>query len=410
MDDGGAVTLRARYVFPIVGQPIEGGTITLRGDRIIAVGRSKNEPVTRDLGNAAILPGLVNAHTHLEFSDLRSPLGQAGASLPDWIRQVLLTRETAARSAVTSISRGLSESIAAGATMLGEIATGPLASEFYCRADVTVFRELIAMSAQRAPQQLAVAERHLVGPWPHEALRPGLSPHAPYTVSPRLLDSAITLARAWNVPAAMHLAESREELELLAAGTGPLVELLKERGVWTPGTVARGTRPLDYLRALAQAPRSLVIHGNYLAPDEIDFLGQHRQQMSVVFCPRTHARFGHDPYPLGRLLAAGAQVALGTDSRASNPDLSLLNEMRFVVERYRVGPQVVLELATRNGAAALGRLQDAGMLEAGKLANLAVVALPDRRCKDPHELLLEQDAHVIQTWWRGRRVYDALAE
>ena len=94
--------------------------------------------------------------------------------------------------------------------------------------------------------------------------------------------------------------------------------------------IPRGSRPLDYLRALADSPRALVIHGNYLSGEELAFIGERRERMSLVFCPRTHAYFGHAPYPLERAVSAGARVALGTDSRASNPDLSLLEEMRFV--------------------------------------------------------------------------------
>ncbi len=132
------------------------------------------------------------------------------------------------------------------------------------------------------------------------------------------------------VPVAMHLAESREELDLLRDGTGPFQDLLDERSMWDPQAIPLGSRPLDYLRMLADAPRALVIHGNYLDDEELAFLGANRERMSLVYCPRTHAYFFHPPYPLGRALAAGVHVALGTDSRASNPDLSLLEEMRFV--------------------------------------------------------------------------------
>ena len=122
----------------------------------------------------------------------------------------------------------------------------------------------------------------------------------------------------------MHLAESREELELLADGAATFRELLEERSMWDAAAIPARHRGRSIIcGVLAEAPRSLVIHGNYLAGDEIAFLGQRRETMSVVYCPRTHAYFGHEPYPLEAMLAAGVRVALGTDSRASNPDLEL---------------------------------------------------------------------------------------
>jgi len=194
-------------------------------------------------------------------------------------------------------------------------------------------------------------------------------------------------------------------LELLAAGTGPFRQLLEELQVWSPEAIPRGTRVLDYLRELTAAPRTLVIHGNYLAADEIEFLAARADRLAVVYCPRTHAWFGHPSYPLARMLAAGVRIALGTDSRASNPDLSLLEELRFVARHYpQIDPAAVLELGTLAGARALGIDQEAGTLAAGKLANLTVVPLPEGEAGDPHELLFDSNLPACQTWFRGRAV------
>jgi cytosine/adenosine deaminase-related metal-dependent hydrolase len=202
----------------------------------------------------------------------------------------------------------------------------------------------------------------------------------------------------------MHLAESREELELLARGTGPFRQLLNELGVWSPDVFAAGARPLDYLRVMEQAPRALVIHGNYLDGEETDFLAARAAKLSVVFCPRTHAFFGHDRYPLARMLARGVNVALGTDSRASNPDLSLLSEMRYCAASHaEVPPAKILELATLRGARALGTSGDTGSLAAGKLANLTAVALPDHEAADPHDLIFDGALPVVASWHRGQR-------
>jgi len=202
----------------------------------------------------------------------------------------------------------------------------------------------------------------------------------------------------------MHLAESREELEFLRDGSGPFRELLESRGGFDPSARPRGSRPLGELRCLSQAHRALVIHGNYLDDDEIEFVGQHRHQMAVVFCPRTHSWFGHDPYPLEKLLAAGAVVALGTDSRASSPDLSLLAEMRHVARSFpSLSRTTILELGTLGGAKAFGREMEIGTLQPGNWADLTAIHLPDDAQADPHERLIDGDGGVVGTWVRGNQ-------
>ena len=232
-----------------------------------------------------------------------------------------------------------------------------------------------------------------------------MSPHAPYTVHPELLARAVDLSVEHEMPLAMHLAESREEIDFLRDGRGPFRELLESRGAWDPTARPRGARPLDELRVLSRAHRALVVHGNYLDDEEIDFLGRQRRQMAVVYCPRTHAWFGHARYPLEKLLAAGAIVALGTDSRASSPDLSLLAEMRHVARAFpAMSRATILELGTLGGARALGLDSRIGTLEPGKWANLAVVALPEDAAADPHELILDAAGPVVATWVRGNRI------
>ncbi len=175
----------------------------------------------------------------------------------------------------------------------------------------------------------------------------------------------------------MHIAESREELELLRDNAGPFRQLLEDRSMWDPAAVPSGSRPLDYLQMLADAPRSLVIHGNYLDDEELQFLSARREKMSLVYCPRTHTFFLHSPYPLCRALELGIRVALGTDSRASNLDLDLLADMQFVARSHpTIDPQEVLRMGTLNGAEALGRF-DVGSITVGKLANLVAIPFAD---------------------------------
>jgi len=398
--------LKARYVLPVTTPPIPGGVVTIVGDRIAEVGAKPAGEEVEDLGNAVVLPGLVNAHTHLEFSDLAKPLGEPGIGFVDWIRRVVAQRLQRDDRSQQPVKKGLRESIRNGTTTLGEIARPGWPVEQFddARFDATVFLELIAMTSDRVAAALELAQRHLAAAKSSSTWHPGLSPHAPYSVHPELLAALVSLSAAGGVPVAFHLAESPEELELLRDGSGPFRELLDELAAWDPNRFPPGTRPLNYLHTLAGARRSLIVHGNYLDDEEIALLAEHRRQMAVVYCPRTHIFFQHESYPLGRMLAAGVTVALGTDSRASSPDLNLLAEMRSAAARHPdVAPETILRMGTILAAEALGRQAEVGSLEPGKVANLAVVALPDHHAADPHELLFSRDQPVIATWRRGRK-------
>jgi cytosine/adenosine deaminase-related metal-dependent hydrolase len=266
------------------------------------------------------------------------------------------------------------------------------------------FAEVIGFSRARAESAFVAAQTSL------ELLRRlcgevGVSPHAPYTVSPELLQRLIGLANQRFLPVAMHLAESEEELELLDAGTGPFQELLEERSMWDAEAIPRGSRPMDYLRMLAEAPRALIIHGNYLDGDEFDFIAANADKLSVVYCPRTHAYFRHPPYPLAELFRKGVRVALGTDSRASNPDLNLWEEMRYVSRTFpAIDPRQILRMATLSGAEALGRDAVTGSITPGKMANLLAMPLEIHRtanADDALESLFANDAMPTSVWFQG---------
>jgi aminodeoxyfutalosine deaminase len=402
----GRKILRARYVFPVAGRPIASGTVTIEGQRIVAVGQCGGQ--SHDLGNVAILPGLVNAHAHLDFSDLAEPLGRPGISLPDWIRLVMADRRERADKTRQPVALGLAEGLRQGVTTVGDIAQPGWSTADVAGSPlgVTAFLELIAPKAERVAGARELARTHLqAAAAPSTSWQSGLSPHTPFTVHPELLAAVIGLSARERVPLAMHLAESQEELELLRHGTGPLRGLLEGLDAYDPTTIPVGTRPLDYLRLLASAHRTLVIHGNYLDDEEVAFLAANAARMAVVYCPRTHAWFARGTYPLQEMLAAGVSMALGTDGRGSSPDLSLLAEMRFVARQYPgVGLDRVLQLGTIDGARALGRDRDVGSLEPGKQADLAIVALPNHDAADPHELLFRSDEPVIGCYCRGRQL------
>jgi cytosine/adenosine deaminase-related metal-dependent hydrolase len=405
---------RARYVFPVDRPPIEDGAVAIEygwsadAGLIRAVGRFPGEWGAKDLGDVAIVPGFVNAHTHLEFSARETPLGKPGMSLPWWIREVIQHRRQTVENwqklqPEIELDRpaqriGLDESSRCGVATVGEIATN-IDQQVEALINVANFLELRAFHKSDIESCLAGAARFCQG------RGTGLSPHAPYTVHQELLEGAIGLANQSKKAIAMHLAESREEIQFLATSRGPFRDLLDERGLWEKGAIRLGSRPLDYLQALSRVAHSLVVHGNYLDEKEILFVGQNSDRMSVVYCPRTHEYFGHEPYPLRTMLDHGVRVALGTDSRASNPDLDLRKEMQFVVEKYGISPEQALRMGTIEGAAALGMGYSCGTITNGRYADLAIIQLLNRRAADPHELLFDPEARVVSTICRGRVVF-----
>jgi cytosine/adenosine deaminase-related metal-dependent hydrolase len=329
----------------------------------------------------------------------------------DWIRVVIADRQGRTGPPQAAILAGLAESISAGITTIGEIATAPVLEYSHRGPQLTLFREVIGFSRARAASTFAEAVKWLgpsrsVPPAQGADFACGLSPHSPYTVSPALLRLLVAAARERNLPVAMHLAESADELELLHSGGGPLRDLLDERSMWDAGAIPRGSRSIDYLRALAIAPRAIIIHGNYLDAEERSYLASHADHMSLVYCPRTHAYFRHPPYPLLELMRAGVRVALGTDSRASNPDLNLLADMSLVARAYpEVDPQQVLRMGTLAGAESLGRGHEIGSLSTGKLADLVALPLPVGAPSAANEMLsalMSAPNRPSAVWRRGQ--------
>jgi cytosine/adenosine deaminase-related metal-dependent hydrolase len=405
--------LKARWVFPVTSPPLERGIIELAADRIRAVRESAaGESGAVDLGDVAIIPGLVNAHAHLEFSLLRQPL-QPPRPFAEWIRSLVTWRRCRTDPMSAAVAAGLRECSTSGTTTVGEIATpGWRANEFHPETPRgVVFRESIALDDAAVAAEIEAARefQRTAKAYEGPSAKFGYSPHAPYSVAPRLIDELVSLAGAVNAPLAMHLAETEEELELLRSASGPLVDLFRTSGFWREGVVPRDARPLDYLRMLAPLRRVLVIHGNYLDDEEQDFLEQH-PSMTVVYCPRTHAWFGHRPHPWRDMLDRGIRVALGTDGRCSNPDLSLWGEVQFLHRRFpEVQPSRLLELATHNGAAALGLEDETGSLAPGHRADLAVVQLANVEGSDPHARLLHPQSRVIAAMRDGRWITPAPA-
>ncbi len=300
----------------------------------------------------ALIPPLVNAHCHLEFSHLPEPLEPAHP-FQSWIGRTVQTRRENSEPA-RSLQMGLDEAARHGVHAVAEIMTQAVdcyPTKGSTAVEGCLFRELIGIQPETMAAQQQLLDEILAAEtaWPK-----GISPHAPYSVHPELLQHAIGKAVDHQLPMTMHLAETRSELEFLQQGTGDFVDMLTRFGIWSGPFYPPGTRPLDLMKRLASAPRVLLAHCNYLDEEEINFLATH-PNLHAIYCPRTHAFFEHDPHPWRKLLERGANVALGTDGRGSTPDLSIWNEILFLAERFPdVDPALLLSLGTTRGAAAMG--------------------------------------------------------
>jgi cytosine/adenosine deaminase-related metal-dependent hydrolase len=394
-------TLTARWVLPVEGPPLEGGTVTIRDDRILAVEPRGGWGADVDLGNVALVPGLVNAHTHLDLSGLRGRVRPA-ADFTAWLRAVVGHRRGLGREQVEADTRaGLAEGLSSGTTLVGDISAQGWSWPVLAAAPVraVVFFELLGLPRGRARQAWSAARAWLADHPGTPTCRPGLSPHAPYSVRTSLLRKAARRARERRLPLAIHLAETRDEAELLEHRGGPLAAFLEELGAWDPGGLPAGT---DQVLHLAGGLPVVLAHGNYL-----DASAPLPRGATVVYCPRTHAAFGHPVHPCLRGGLGEVRVALGTDSLASNPDLDMLGEARFVHQRHpEVGGDRLLRMATLSGAEALGWGEETGSLRAGKSADLVAVGLPSEDNSEPYSLIFGSSLPVQKVLFRGRWVYD----
>lgn len=386
---------RAPWVLPVAEPPIaDAAVVTNAQGDVVYVGPITGMPdcdVVEEFSGHAILPGLINAHTHLEFSDLNEPIGQPGMEFTKWISEVVACRRDqnqTVKNKTAAIESGIGQCRAHGVAAVGEIATMPLMAEHYASAGdclITVFQEVLGADpndydtkvSQLAENNRALNEIGMTG---------AISPHAPYSVPPALLERLISVAQKTESPVAMHLAETTAERDFVERRSGPFVEMLKQFGVWRPEMYAGEDSILNILQKLARAKRSLVVHGNYLKADELDFISSVKQKMSIVFCPRTHRYFRHDDYPMDEIMHREINLVVGTDSRASNPDLNLMSELKEIRQRFAgLSSEAILKMGTINGAIALGIADQLGTLEQGKAGRFCFAKLSD--AADPYSWL-----------------------
>lgn len=360
--------------------------------------------------DAVLLPGLVNAHTHLELTGLRGRVPEADFFA--WIQHVRRAKESMNEDAyVEAACAGLEEAWRHGITCVADTGTSGATVNALSRLGGRgiVYQEAIAPRPEQAIEAVEQlrATVDLLRARAAGDVVVGVSPHAPYTVSRELYRLVAEYARAENLPVAAHVAESPAEVDFVRHGAGPFAESWRARQIALGPPTASPVALLEAVGLLET--RLLAIHA--VLTDHADTERLRRAGCALACCPRSNARHGHGEPPLGRYLEAGLRVGLGTDSVASVADLDLLAEARAARDIVGLGPEAALELVTARGAAALGLEGDIGTLASGKWADLCVVAVDADVLNSPNRaaeaVLTAGAASVVATYVAGRRVHGA---
>ena len=373
---------RASWVLPIAAAPLRGGWVSVEGGRITGLGTDSPRGAT-DLGPVAVLPALVNSHTHLELSYLEGVVPPA-RRMVDWIRALMAERrrypDPQDPAILGAARRGIQQAWRSGTGLVGDISntlvTAPLLREAGMPA--RLFYELLGFVHPDPVGRVASARTEADALTRSELLEVSLAPHAPYSVSPGLFRA---IRRDLDVHpddlSTVHLAESPEEVEFTMTGGGAWREVLEELGAWNDAWTPPAASPVSYLQQLGVLDsRVLVVHAVQCGPDDVSRLK--RLGVTVVSCPRSNRYVGAGDPPLAAMYAADIPIAFGTDSLASVSDLNLFGELAAA---RRIAPAVpareLLRSATLTGSRALGFGREFGSIETGKRAALIVVRLPD---------------------------------
>jgi cytosine/adenosine deaminase-related metal-dependent hydrolase len=420
----------ARWVLPVSSEMIENGAVAVEGDRIAGVGeraallRRFPEARVAEYGEAVILPGLVNAHSHLELTAMRGYLEDVEADFLQWLWKLTVARleRMTPDDLYVSAAWGAVEAARAGVTCLGD-ANSEAGFGLRALRDAglrgTVYHESFGPDPLLAHENFEKLRERVAELRQYEdaSVHLGVSPHSPYTVSPRQLELITDFALAEHLPLMMHAAESRAEEQFVREGSGPFADRHAARGIeWQ----ARGVSPIQYLKEVGVLrARPLLAHCIRVDAEDIETIKE--TGASVAHCPKSNAKLGHGHAPFAAFVEHGLTVGLGSDSVASNNTCDMLEEARFAAlmsradagqlgSRTMTSCDEVLFAATRGGASALGLEDQTGSLIEGLQADLAVFSLDGAHQLPVHDpvralVFASSGRDALLTVVAGREVY-----
>jgi cytosine/adenosine deaminase-related metal-dependent hydrolase len=368
----------ADCVLPVSAPPIERGAVRVLGTEIAAVEPAASmialpgEPVV-DLGASTLLPGLINAHCHLDFTRFKGLISPR-QSFTEWIKTInALRRSFGTHDYITAIAEGFELLAHNGTTTVANIEAFP---ELLPHLPVPPLRtwwflELIDVRTRIMEDDMLLGALSFFDQHPEWPGGFGLSPHAPYTASVDLYRLARTCGEKYGMLSTTHIAESVEEHEMFSHARGPLYDFLAGLGR-DNSDCGQGSALSHLVEHGVIGPGCIIAHLNYLQDYDYELVA--RSGASVVHCPKCHTYFGHAPFPMKALREHGINVCLGTDSLASNNSLDMRAEMREAQTLHGLGDRDVLEMVLLNGARALGQAGKLGELSIGATADL--VAFP----------------------------------
>ena len=393
LDRQNTLVLRARLVVAVSRPAISDGAVVISGSRIRAVGRwreisREHSGEVVDLGDVAVLPGLINAHCHLDYTAMAGELAPP-RKFTDWLKLITTSKSGLTYSDFAqSWLKGASMLARTGTTTVVDVEMAPeLLPEVWTATPLRVFSfvEMTGVKSRRPPADILHDAMEFVRLLSHERCRIGLSPHAPYSTAPELLRLAAQACRKRDLRMVTHVAESDQEFEMFMHGRGDMFDWLA-RSKRDMSDCGLGS-PVQHLeRQGALCENLLAVHVNYLAPGDAELLG--RRKVHVVHCPRSHAYFKHKPFPHDELHAGRVNICLGTDSlvsvvksRKRPAELNMFDEMRELASRMpSLAPLEILRMATVNGAHALGMNGHVGEITPKAFADL--IAIPCQREED----------------------------
>ena len=382
---------RASWVLPINGPPIRGGWVAVDRGLIIDVGGPQDDAgriggadIGRiDLGDAVIMPALVNAHTHLELSWLRGRIRPASGFLT-WVSGMMRERLQSADGrdgeyVRAAMALALDEMKASGTGLVGDISNSLDHLDVLEESGLegVVFHEVIKFRATDPEGFVGQSCRRIEVAGAGDRWRLALAPHAPYSVAPSVYRAlAAARPRLREARMSVHVSESRDEVEFIGRGSGGWPDLLKRLGAWDPDWRAPGCSPIAYLERIGfWDERTLAVHAVQASPDDLAVLAT--RGVTLVTCPRSNAWVGAGVPPVEAFYRSGARVAIGTDSLSSVGDLNLFSELAAL---RRIAPGVppadLLRSATLSGAEALGFGETHGAIARGRRAALIAVEVP----------------------------------
>jgi 5-methylthioadenosine/S-adenosylhomocysteine deaminase len=399
-------------VLPVDLPLIEHGALLIGANgRIEAVGPDAHVPRPPHLPaveftDAALLPGLINTHTHLELTGFEGQVSER--EFPAWITRLRQIKNTRTPTEyLAAARRGLQDCYASGVTTVADTGDSGAVIQTLAEAEGSgiAYQEVFGPDPAQLEEALSglqsrVAQRSR---WATGRVRIGASPHAPYSVSGPLFRAVTAWARTEGLPVAVHVAESSAETQFVQAGAGPFAQAWLERGFPLPAS--KGRTPIEWLdQHSVLTERTLCIHAVQVTSEDVERLAQ--SGAAVAHCPRSNLVHGHGTAPLEAFLARGVRVGLGTDSVVSVGRLDLLAEARFVQRRAALTADRALELCTLQAARALG-LDEIGSLRPGNWADCTVIRLPPGEGTPSERLLASSPADVLWTCVAGREVYRA---